>query len=66
MVEHLAVLSSGVTAPTFDWSTAFGGIDATYIMSAIFGCAPTILPIAIGCLAARKGLRFALGMLRRA
>lgn len=55
-----------LTPPSFDWSGAFAGIDAQYIMSAIFGCAPTILPIALACLAARKGLRFALGMLRRA
>lgn len=60
------ILSSTVTPPTFDWSSAFAGIDASYIMSAIFGCAPTIMPIVLGCLAARKGLRFALGMLRKA
>ena len=30
------ILSSTVTPPTFDWSSAFAGIDASYIMSEIF------------------------------
>lgn len=63
---NFAILSEAVTPPTFDWSSAFSGIDAAYIMSAVFGAAPTVMPIVLGCLAARKGLRFVLGLLRRA
>lgn len=54
------------TVPTVDWSTIITNSNVGGVLNGVVSSLPTLLPIAVGFIAIRKGISFVLGMLRRA
>lgn len=70
MLDMFAIVAEGETATTagqnlISWASGHQG-DLNAVLDTIVGLAPTLLPVAVGCLAFRKGIGFIFSVLRGA
>lgn len=66
MVVTAIPAGAEATVPTVDWSTIITNSNVGGVLNGVVTSLPTLLPIAVGFIAIRKGISFVLGMLRRA